>query len=58
MKKSKGSVYHTIQTIKEGLQSGVSMAGHDSLKDFINDKTEFVQVSGAGTREASTYAKG
>jgi IMP dehydrogenase/GMP reductase len=56
LKRHKGHVKGTIGTIKDGLQSGVSMQGFSSLRDLIGEG-QFVQVSGAGVREASTYSK-
>lgn len=56
LKRHKGSVHDTISTIKDGLQSGISMQGFSSLQDLIGNGN-FVQVSGAGVREASTYSK-
>lgn len=56
LKRHKGSVMDTISTIKDGLQSGISMQGYSSLTQLIGNG-DFVQVSGAGVREASTYSK-
>lgn len=56
LKRLKGSVADTIESIKDGLRSGISMQGYSSLTDLVGNG-EFVQVSGAGVREASTYSK-
>jgi len=57
LKRHKGSVYDTLNTVLDGLRSGISMCGYTCLEDLIQHRGSFVRVSGAGVREASTYSK-
>lgn len=56
LKPLKGSVRDTIKTMKQNLQSGVSMCGYDNLEEFIGNG-EFIRVTSSGVYEASTHGK-